>query len=282
VREDELRRAAFGELPLARVPGRPSTPKAALLSAIVLGGRGRYGAAATILTGLVRDEDPVIASLAGSVFASHRRQLGGHAAARRFDGPALLKASRALELHKTDDPDGLDARGAMSDALLGLAADNLALARLPAARRLAAAAAGIPAGWRGEVRSGWVSAEIELAAGAPEDAVAPAERAAELSRARGAYRHSVKSDLVLGATLAATGDPGTHDRAKRLVENALQEAEKCEFSSLIWPACSIAGNLGAEPVEKYRFRSAQVLHGVLLRADPGGRRIARESPWVPT
>jgi hypothetical protein len=279
--EDELRRAAFGELPLAPVPGRSEVPRIRLLSAIVLGGRGRYGAAATILTELVGVEDPVIASLAGSVFASHRRQLGGHTAARRFDGPALLKASRALESHIEDDPDGLDARGAMSDALLGLAADNLALARLPAARRLAAAAA-ISAGWRGEVRSGWVAAEIELAAGSPGDAIAPAERAAELSRSRGAARHRVKSDLVLGATLAATGDPGTHDRARRLVENALEEAEKCEFLSLIWPACSIAGNLGAEPGEKYRFRSAQVLHGVLLRADPGGRRIARESPWVPT
>jgi hypothetical protein len=282
VLEDELRRAAFGELPLARVPGWSEVPRIRLLSAIVLGGRGRYGAAATILTELVRDPDPVIGSLAGSVFASHRRQLGGHAAARRFDGPALLQASRALESHLKDDPDGLDARGAMSDALLGLAADNLALARLPAARRLAAAAARISAGWRGEVRSGWVAAEIELASGAPADAVAPAERAAELSRSRGAARHRVKSDLVLGATLAASGDPGTHDRAKRLVDNALEEAEKCELYSLIWPACSIAGNLGAEPGEQYRFRSAQVLHGVLLHADPGGRRIARESPWVPT
>jgi hypothetical protein len=284
--ESRLRRAAFGDLASAHAPLTSSgAPKVRLLSAIVLGAKGRYAAAATILGELLQVADPVVASLAGSTFASHRRQLGGHTVARGFDGTALLLASRATNrLDDSDDsgdPDGLDAHGAMCDALLGLAADNLGLARVPAARRLAAAAAEMPAGWRGEVRAGWVGAEVELAAGSPEAAVAPAERAAGLARARGAGRHTIKSDLVLGAALAATGDAAGRDRAVGLIENALEAAEECELSSLIWPACMIGGNIRAELGEKYRFRAAQVLHRVLLGADPVGRRIARESPWVP-
>jgi hypothetical protein len=278
--EVQLRDAAFGAVPMPRVTDGSGVPKVRLLTAIVLGAGGRYAAAATILGELARSADQVIASLAGSTFASHRRQLGGHAVARRFDGAALLTASRAVS--PRPDPDGLDAEGAVSDALLGLAADNLALGRLPAARRFAAGAAEVPSGWRGGVRAGWVGAEIELAAGAPEWAVGPAERAAELAHARGARRHSIKSDLVLSAALAGTGDAADHERAVVLAENALSDAEKDECYSLIWPACSILGNLGAEHGEKYRFRRAQVLHGVLLRADPGGRRIAHDSPWVPT
>jgi len=286
VLESRLRRAAFGDLASAQAPLTSSgEPKVRLLSAIVLGAQGRYAAAATILAELLQVADPVVASLAGSTFASHRRQLGGHAVARGFDGTALLLASQAA--HRLDDPargdpDGLDAHGAMCDALLGLAADNLGLARVPTARRLAAAAAEVPAGWRGEVRAGWVGAEVELAAGSPEAAVAPAERAAGLARARGAVRHTIKSDLVLAAALAATGDAARRDRAIGLVETALEAAEECELSSLIWPACTIGGNIRAELDEKYRFRAAQVLHRVLLGADPVGRRIARESPWVPT
>lgn len=280
--EAKLRDAAFGAVPMRSLPDLQAAgaPRVRLLAAIVLGASGRYAAAATILVELIRSADLVIASLAGSTFASHRRQLGGHAVARGFDGAALLTASRASGTQP--DPDGLDAQGALSDALLGLAADNLALGRLPAARRFAAAAAEVPAGWRGEVRSGWVGAEIELAAGSPETAVAPAERAAERAHDRGARRHSIKSDLVLSAALAGTKDPIGHERAIALAGNALSDAEKDECYSLIWPACAILGNLGAEHGEKYRFRGAQVLHGVLLRADPGGRRIAHDSPWVPT
>lgn len=285
--ESSLRRAAFGDLASVQVPLTSSgAPKIRLLSAIVLGAKGRYAAAATLLGELLQVADPVIASLAGSTFAAHRRQLGGHAVARGFDGTALLLASRAAnrpdDSGDKGDPDGLDARGAMCDALLGLAADNLGLGRVPAARRLAAAAAEVPAGWRGEVRAGWVGAEVELAAGSPEAAVAPAERAAELARTRGAARHTIKSDLVLGAALVATGDAAGRARAVGLVEHALAAAEECELYSLIWPACVIGGSISAEVGEKYRFRTAQVLHRVLLDADPVGRRIARESPWVPT
>jgi hypothetical protein len=140
----------------------------------------------------------------------------------------------------------------------------------------------VPGGWRGEVRAGWVSAEIELAAGRPEAAVAPAEAAAGLAHGRGAVRHSIKSDLVLGASLAAAGGAAGRERAMNLVSTALEAAEKGEFTSLIWPACLIAVDIRADLAQVYRFRSTQVLHAVLRHADARGRRIARQSPWVPT
>jgi hypothetical protein len=136
--------------------------------------------------------------------------------------------------------------------------------------------------WRATVRAGWVGAEIELAAGRPAEAVVPARRAAEAARERGARRHVVKSDIVLGVTLSAAGDAGDREAALELVESALAEAEKCELYSLIWVAARVAADFGAQHAEKYRFRSREVLHAVLRRVDPCVMRIAQDSPWVPT
>jgi hypothetical protein len=285
VLEDKLRRAAFGDLPclpLGEVSASASSgeQRVRLLAAVLLGAKGRYAAAMTVLDELRRGPDRLVASLATSTLASHRRQLGGHAAARGLDGVALLMATTSAEV--LADADGLDVPGAISDALLGLAADNLALGRIAAARRLAASAADVPCGWRGRVRAGWVGAEIELAAGRPEAAVPPAEAAAGLAHGRGALRHSIKSDLVLGASLAAAGGAEGRERAVSLVSNALEAAEKGEFDSLIWPACLIAVDVRADMAQVYRFRATQVLHAVLRHADARGRRIAQQSPWVPT
>ncbi|WP_410630074.1 hypothetical protein [Amycolatopsis sp. cmx-4-83] len=179
------------------------------------------------------------------------------------------------------DPDGLDAAGARADALLGLAADNLALGRLAAARRLAARAAGQRAGWRAGVRGGWVGAEIELAAGQGAAAVPHAERAFETAVARGARRHAVKSGIVLAVAVSAAGCPDHREISDGLVGNAMATAEECELLSLLWPAALVAADLRPGHAEEYRFRVAQVLHAVLRSADPCGRRIAGESPWVP-
>ncbi|WP_370946495.1 hypothetical protein AB5J62_02740 [Amycolatopsis sp. cg5] len=273
----DLRTAAFGDAPAVDLPP-PGTPRERLLTAIVLGARGRYAAAATLLSSLQRAEDPVIASLAMSTLASHRRQLGGHDVARGLDGAAFGLAMRAAE--GSEDPDGLDAAGARADALLGLAADNLGAGRLTAARRSLDRALKVPTGWRGRVRAEWVTAELALASGRPDDAIEPAERAIVMSAERRSRRHFVKSRLVLAATLSA-GDSTGRERANELVTAALSDAEESELHSLIWPACLIAAGIEGQLREKYRFRSTQVLHAVLLRADPVGRRIARQSPWVP-
>ncbi|MFC9257201.1 hypothetical protein [Amycolatopsis thailandensis] len=277
--EESLRSAAFGDgLPPPDSFAVPASPRGRLLAAIGLGARGRYAAAATLLAGLRTSKDPVLASLAASTLASHRRQLGGHAAALVLDGEALALA--IAEPPGEPDIDGLDAEGARADALLGLAADNLGRGRLAAARRLLARAEAHTGNWRSRTRAGWVGAEIELASNISRAAIAPAEMALETAQARGACRHVVKSRLVLGVTIA-NGSSADRDRAKALVESARETAEKYEFNSLLWVACLLAADLGAGHADEYRFRGAEVLHAVLRHADPCGRWLARQSPWVP-
>ncbi|MFD2422335.1 hypothetical protein [Amycolatopsis pigmentata] len=277
----ELRRAAFGDLP-APVPAlltRAQAPRAKLLAAIVLGAQGRYAAAAALLTELGRERDPVVAAHSLTTLASHRRQLGGHAAARPRDAAALRLASSVdLSADAGEDPDGLDARGALADALLGLAADSVGAGRPAVARRFASAAAPHLTSWRTRVRAGWVAAEIEFVDGRPAAAVDPAETAFQLATAAGASRHVVKSGLVLAAALAETG---AVDRARDLVSDAVGATEKYELRSLAWPACLLAARLWPETANHHRFRVDAVLHAVLLRSDPEGRRLAGESPWVP-
>ncbi|QFU93890.1 hypothetical protein YIM_43780 [Amycolatopsis sp. YIM 10] len=363
-----------------------------MLAGIVAGAEGRYATAATVFQQLMRGEDRMVAAHAAAAFAAHRRQLGGHGAALAFDGLAVTWATADLGKSGERDPDGLDAEGALVDGLLGLAADNLGVGRLGAARLLRAkagrllradaplrenpqveagpplraedapvsgpaedervetrrllraegargalaeagaarplqteaaegaplsglpeggqlesarsprvgAAEGAPAGedgrtgadrllrakagsagWRGRVRAGWVAAEIELAAGNASAAVPSAEEAAEIAHERGAVRHGIKSDLVLAAALTGVGDSAGRERALDLVRNARMAAEKYEIRSLIWPAALIFADLVPANGQLYRSRADTVLHAVLLRADPGGRRLARESPWVP-
>ncbi|WP_442893148.1 hypothetical protein [Amycolatopsis sp. VC5-11] len=186
-------------------------------------------------------------------------------------------ASQGSLVEPTEDPHGLDFQGARADALLGLAADNLALGRISAARRLAVRAAQADRRWRATIRGGWVGAEIELADGQPEAAVAPARHAYETAVARHARRHIVKSGIVLGVALLSAGQDG----ARELVVAAAADAEKYELDSLSWVADRVAADLDHDRAEEYRFRSRQVLHAVLRHADPGVMRIAHESPWVP-
>ncbi|MFD6068318.1 hypothetical protein [Amycolatopsis lurida] len=277
--ESSLRSAAFGDgVPPPSPFAVPASPRERLLAAIGLGARGRYAAAATLLNGLRAGKEPVVASLAASTLASHRRQLGGHAAALALDGEALAQVIK--EPPGEPDPDGLDAEGARADALLGLAADNLGRGRLAAARRLLARAAVHTGNWRTRTRAGWVGAEIELASNISAEGIAPAEMAMETARARGAARHVVKSQLVLGVTIV-NASSAERDRAKALVESARETAERCEFNSLLWVACLVEADFRAGHADEYRFRGAELLHAVLRHADPCGRRLARESPWVP-
>src|SRR5437763_12915950 len=142
VSDADLRAAAFGARRDADVHAMAAdgAPRQRWLAAVTLGGQGRYGLATAVLRGLLADADPVLAALAGATLASHRRQLGGHAAARSLDGAAAGRlAGVAADGHA--DPDGLDAAGAWSDVLLGLAADAVGLGRVGEARRLHSVAA---------------------------------------------------------------------------------------------------------------------------------------------
>ncbi|MGM1060988.1 hypothetical protein [Saccharothrix sp. Mg75] len=277
----ELRRAAFGDRPDADVwAGLRGGPEERWLAAVALGGRGHYAAAASALGGLVRGGG-LFGSLAASALASHRRQLGGHAAARRLDAVALATAPAA---GGAEDPDGVDAAGARADALLGLAADALGAGRLGEARRLHARVE--PVGWRTRVRHAWVAAEVELAGGHAERAVAPAEVAASLAREAGALRHTLKSDLVLGTALVVLGTPESVDRGTRMLHCDLNHTYRTGLLSLSWPAALVLANAQADRTSadgwNMRDRAKSALSCVLRRADPIGRRLAERSPWVPT
>ncbi|MEA2481435.1 MAG: hypothetical protein QOJ07_3357, partial [Thermoleophilaceae bacterium] len=122
-----------------------------------LGALGRYGRARSALEGLAADRG-VHGSLAASTLASHLRQLGRHGDAREFDERALATAER---LGDGGGAPGVDTPAdALFDARLGLAADAVGLADVPAARSWLAAAGDDRALWRRDVRLGWVGTEI--------------------------------------------------------------------------------------------------------------------------
>lgn len=321
-RESRLRRIAFGD------PGEPAAaarhPAVAVqeharsdrerwLAAVVLGARGHYAAATTLLRPLRHSRDPVIASLAASTTASHRRQLGGHAAAMPADGAALAAvadvsfdgASRVPAgryctggrgagggdtAGRDVDTDGVDTAGAWADALLGLAADHLALGRPALARRLVGdvtdrldVAFGVGGGSRrSRVRAGWVGAEAALAGGDPAGAVASAEAVLALVGSPSEVtpvRHRAKTELVLAAALLASGTDSLRPAA--LVASALTAIDTHGFASLSWPARLLAAETDPARADEHRRRATSEVHALLPRADPELRRLAVGSPWVP-
>lgn len=286
--EARLRVAAFGtDLAVSDAvlaAALAGAPRSRWLAAVVLGARGHYARAAAALEGLLGCQDRVIASLAASTLASHRRQLGGHANARTLDAAALREVGIRAPGLAAADLDGIDAPGAVSDALLGLAADALALGRQGEARTLLRrVAADTGACWRTRVRQAWVSAEVELAAGDPAAARPHAERAVTLAREHGGSRHVLKSELVLAATLGAEQGGGT------LAGAVFAEAWKLGLLPLAWSAALILADADADADvtnaangrSQLRQEAGSIVHALLLRSDPLGRGLAIASPWVP-
>ncbi|WP_214407106.1 hypothetical protein [Pseudonocardia lacus] len=263
-----------------------------------------------MLTGLLADRrvPPATAAHAAVTLASHRRQLGGHAAARPLDALGLRLASTALrEGGSEPDVDGADARAARTDALVGLAADALGTGDVRGAARLLDVAEEVGRGhpsWRPGVRAGWVRAELALLRGVPAEAVEPAERAVAASRTAGSWRHEVKSRIVLAVARSA------HSRSPRVARTAVVEldemaskARKSGLLPLAWPADLAAADLLAQEPLANEWRRATVrqsssdttsgatrrrhsaratLSVIVARADPVGRRLVRESPWLPS
>jgi hypothetical protein len=281
--DDFLRDAAFGGNPGADVSKAAlGTPRQRWLAAVVLGGQGHYAAATALLTELRHTADPVLASLAASTLASQRRQVGGHAAARRLDGEALARLSGVAPV--ADDPDCVDAAGALADALTGLAADAIGVGG--PARRLHVVAADTVERfgghrWRSAVRLDWVRAEIDLAAGRPEQALEPAERAVAVATAVGAVRHRVKSRMVLAATLANLHDGVSKERAEALLECDVRHNEALGLHPLVWPCALLLCHLRPDGAAAWLERAKGVLSCVLLRSDPAARSLAAASVWVP-
>ena len=281
-----LRRAAFGDQPDADVHAAAAdgTPYQRWLAAVALGGQGRYAAATPVLRQLLGGREPVLGALAASTLASHRRQLGAHAVARRLDAAALGRlAGISPASPRRFDRDGVDAAGAWSDALLGLAADAVGLGRVAEARRLHTAACGLPQpSWRARVRTGWLAAEIQLAAGDPAGAVPAAESAAEEARAAGAVRHLMKSNLVLAAALTAAAFPPEFDRAAALLNETLAASRNQGMPPLVWPSSLLLAGLRADEHDTFSRIAGEALTCVFLRSDGEMRRLASASDWIPT
>lgn len=249
-----------------------STPVDRWLRAVALGGRGRYAAASTLLATLLADPatPAAVAAHAAVTLASHRRQQGGHAAARLLDAQGLRLAC-ACRGGPAPDGDGTDALAARVDALVGLAADALGLGD-PAAGRLLDAAEGIDhPSWRPRVRSGWVRAELALFAGRAAEAVEPAERAMSLARAADAPRHVLKSRLVLAVARAAVHPDGV---ALGELDAVADDAEGLGRLPLVWPARLAA----ADVVD----RSSRCVSKLLPSANDPRPAVANESVSGPT
>ncbi len=200
-------------------PAGPVPARTRWLAGVCLGALGRYPTAARFLL----PAGPAGAgSLALSCRASHLRQLGRHVEAEPLDQAALAAAADAE---------------ARADALAGLVADAVGRLDLADARaRLARADADRDAGhyaWRASVRLDWVRAEVALLGDDPSAAVDAARGALRLSHTVAAYRHIVKSQLILGAALDAAGHPRP---AARVLRGAAAEAVQLGLPTLVWPA----------------------------------------------
>lgn len=259
----DLAVVAFGATPQVPVRLARTVPaQERWLAAVALGGQGRYGAAATLLSGLLADPrvPAGTAAHAAVTLASHRRQLGGHAIARGTDALGLALATAALRgPGSSPEPDalGTDPLAARIDALVGLAADAVGTAAPDVAQRLLDRAAPEAAGhgsWRLAVRIGWVRAELALVRGRPGDAVSPAETALERSRAAGAVRHRVKSAIVHTVACAAAGTITADDALTRL-DAATADCVQFGLLPLLWPCHYAAADL-IERMSSDRGRTA--------------------------
>lgn len=303
-----LHAAAFGAHPGAAVRVRPGMPPAdRWLVAVVLGGQGRYAAAAAVLDDLLTAPGvpPAVAAHAAVTLAAHRRQLGGHVAARRLDAVGLRLATAAPA--DLPDVDGTDVGAARVDALVGLAADAVGTGAAGQAQRLLDVAAEVMRGhpsWRPAVRLGWVRAELALLRGDAAAAVAPAGAALELATAGGSVRHVLKSRIIHAVTRAVAGaDPG---EVLAALDAAADAADRAGLLSLVWPAryaaadvleqapngVSTANDTAARTANpsangqtndapRRRHAGTATVSVILGRCDPVGRHLMREGLGLP-
>ncbi|SLH38875.1 hypothetical protein [Mycobacteroides abscessus] len=224
--------AAFGASPATWPLPCASTPQDAWLRAIALGGAGRYAAAHAELSAIPASRPGGLASLALSTRASLLRQLAWHTHARGFDGRALSLA-------------GSDAE-ARSDALVGLAADALGLARFPLAHALLEQAEPLSGRgdarwpWRLPLRLAWVHAELAMVSGDGARALRYAHAAEELAQDVPSVRHQVKTTMVLAAALSSVGDL---DKSAVVAARGLRAASAHKLVPLRWALAAMLAGL---------------------------------------
>lgn len=254
----QLADAAFGDEPGSWPLPTATGPAELWLRAVAAGGQGRYASAYRDLAALRRASGTGrLLSLAHSTQGSFLRQLGWHALARGWDGRALALAR--------DDPE------ARADALTGLAADALGVGRFAAAAALLARvdsdlAAGPAVPDRLPVRRGWVAAELAMACGDGDSAVAHATRAIDLAgeMAVASARHRVKSEVVMAAALCSAG---ALERAGAVADAALDATARFGLIPLRWAlACLLIdiGSVAFSPRQLHEIRD--VCAGQVRRA----------------
>lgn len=239
----KLAAAAFGgrpDCPLGDLPAA-RTDWERWLSAVVLGGQGRYAAGRAELTRIRhRTSDPVVSAALDTTWASWCRQLGWHDIAARFDGRAaglllpMVSDRRGRVRGETDSAREAavpEAGDIVCDALIGLAADAVGTGRITLARRLLARARPWAVCWRTRVRLGWVETEVALASEQYSAALQAARRAADQAAAAPSRRHRLKSQLLLAA---ATSVAGNREAAATLAQTVTREARELDLLPLYW------------------------------------------------
>lgn len=239
------------------------SPRGCWLRAVGLGARGQYAAAWELLSSVLDlENDGADVSLAWSASASFHRQLGRHVVAGGLD-------EQALELALSCPP-GPGALEAELDARIGLAADAVGVGDVAlAAQRLEDASAVIPNDpigsrplYRGQIRLGWVEAEVALLTGDGERARSAATGSVTLARVAGMRRHLAKSLLFVGVGESLVGGSG-----HAAVREGLALAEEIGASTLVWPARSVLA--GLEPdISGQHFRAAAEVISEIAAACP--------------
>jgi hypothetical protein len=249
----ELWSIAFGPRPgVSVVPPRRADPTARWAAAVALGGQGRYAGAAALLEALSADPRTprALAAHAAVTRASHLRQLGGHGAAARFDGLGVRLATAAGRSGPGAAELGIDARAALVDGLVGLAADAIGRVDAAAATSLLARADAVLeniAAPRSTIRAGWVRAELALLGGDPAAAVRAAADAVAGARRWGSARHLLKSRLVAevaGLVAARAGlVEGVGSAGIARLDALAEEAGELGLVPLRWAALLAAAGL---------------------------------------
>jgi hypothetical protein len=224
------------------------------LAGVCLGAVGRYRTAARWLA---PGGEPG-GSLAASCLASHLRQVGRHAEAEPLDQLALTTATDAE---------------ARADALLGLVADAvgrhdpaLAAERLSSARTQMLAVTTDDTEWRTRVRLGWVTAETALLSSDPALAARIGRSVRRTARTARACRHAVKSELVLGVALDASGRTRS---AARVLRSAARGAAQMGLTPLLAPAHSVLADILDDRAPGVAARERLLAHTAQsMREDP--------------
>jgi hypothetical protein len=235
---------AFGDDPGRWPLPAASTSREHWLRAVSAGGQGRYASGIADLEILGRSRpDAPLASLALSTRASFLRQLGGHHAARAWDGRAWAVAGPNVE--------------AGADALIGLAADALGVGRFATASRLLLRAGdllGEDTAGRLPVRLAWVRAELAMATGAGAASVGHAEHAAELASPLTSTRHVMKSQVVLAAALCSAGK---FETSRQVADGALANTERLGLIPLSWALACLLTDIGSSVHSPSQIRVAR-------------------------